>query len=79
MNVKLSVAERLKDLRVEKGWTLDKLAEETGLSKSALGLYETDDKRDISPFAIIELAKKYKVQRTTCWELRTTKNTQIQS
>ena len=38
MNIKLTVAERLKDLRVEKGWTLDKLAEETGLSKSALGL-----------------------------------------
>ncbi len=61
MNVKLTVAERLKDLRVEKGWTLDKLAEETGLSKSALGLYETDDKRDISPFAILKLAEKYDV------------------
>lgn len=61
MNIKLTVAERLKDLRVEKGWTLDKLAEETGLSKSALGLYETDDKRDISPFAILKLAETYEV------------------
>ena len=61
MNIKLTVAERLKDLRVEKGWTLDRLAEETGLSKSALGLYETDDKRDISPFAILKLAETYEV------------------
>ena len=61
MNIKLTVAERLKDLRVEKGWTLDNLAEETRLSKSALGLYETDDKRDISPFAILKLAETYEV------------------
>ena len=31
----LSIQERLKDLRVERGLTLGQLAEQTGLSKSA--------------------------------------------
>ena len=38
----LSIQERLKDLRVERGLTLGQLAEQTGLSKSALGSYETE-------------------------------------
>lgn len=33
--------ERLKDLRVERGLTLEQLAEQTNLSKSALDSYET--------------------------------------
>ena len=33
----LSIQERLKDLRVERGLTLEQLAEQTHLSKSALG------------------------------------------
>ena len=36
----LSIQERLKDLRVEHGLTLEQLAEQTHLSKSALGSYE---------------------------------------
>ena len=36
--MELSIQERLKDLRVERGLTLEQLAEETHLSKSALGL-----------------------------------------
>ena len=36
----LSIQERLKDLRVERGLTLGQLAEQTGLSKSALGSYD---------------------------------------
>ena len=59
MYVKLSIPERLKDLRVEKRLTLEQLAEQTGLSRSALGLYETDDYKDISPFAIATLADFY--------------------
>ena len=39
----LSIQERLKDLRVERKLTLEQLAEQTGLSKSALGSYESDD------------------------------------
>ena len=49
MQVKLTIQERLKDLRVERGLTLEQLAEQTGLSKSALGKYEADDFKDISP------------------------------
>ena len=43
MQVKLTIQERLKDLRVERGLTLEQLAEQTELSKSALGKYEADD------------------------------------
>ena len=38
--MELSIQERLKDLRVERGLTLEQLAEKTHLSKSALGSYE---------------------------------------
>ena len=61
MYVKLTVPERLKDLRVERGLTLEQLAEATGISKSALGSYETDDYKDISPFSITTLANYYGV------------------
>ena len=48
MYTKLSIPERLKDLRVvDKHLTLEQLAEQTGLSKSALGKYEGDDYKDI--------------------------------
>ena len=50
----LSIQERLKDLRVERGLTLGQLAEQTGLSKSALF-------KDISHYALIRLAKFYGV------------------
>lgn len=59
---KLSTAERLKDLRVSvMNLNLEELAEKTGLSRSALGKYETDDCGDISSFALITLAKFYGV------------------
>ena len=41
--MELSIPERLKDLRVERGLTLEQLAEQTHLSKSALGSYEGDN------------------------------------
>ena len=49
--MELSIQERLKDLRVERGLTLEQLAEETHLSKSALGSYEGDNLKDISHHA----------------------------
>ena len=61
MNTTLTIQEKLKDLRVEHGLTLEQLADQTGLSKSALGKYENDDYKDISPFAIVTLAKFYHV------------------
>lgn len=57
----LSIQERLKDLRVERRLTPEQLAEQTGLSKSALGSYESDDYKDISHHAINRLADFYGV------------------
>ncbi len=57
----LSIQERLKDLRVERGLTLEQLAGRTHLSKSALGSYEADGFKDISHYALIKLAKFYGV------------------
>ena len=59
--MELSIQERLKDLRVERGLTLEQLAEQTHLSKSALGSYEAEDFKDISHHALIQLAKVYEV------------------
>ena len=59
--MELSIQERLKDLRVERGLTLEQLAEKTHLSKSALGSYEGDNFKDISHYALIKLAKFYGV------------------
>jgi len=61
MQVNLTVQEKLKDLRVERRLTLEQLAEETGISKSALGKYEADDYKDMSPFNLVTLAKFYGV------------------
>ena len=55
------ISERLIDLRVERGLTLEQLAESTGLSKSARGSYEADDYKYISPYSIVTLAKFYGV------------------
>ena len=70
----LSIQERLKDLRVERGLTLEQLAEETHLSKSALGSYEAEDFKDISHYAIIKLAKFYGVTADYLLGLSETKN-----
>ena len=59
MQPKLTIQERLKDLRVERSLTLEQLSAETGISKSALGKYEADDFPAISPFRMVELAKFY--------------------
>ena len=69
--MELSIQERLKDLRVERGLTLEQLAEQTHLSKSALGSYEGDKFKDISHYALIELAKLI-----ICWAAPKQKITQ---
>ena len=61
MHVKLTIQERLKDLRCERKLTLEQLAEKVGVSKSALGNYESDTYKDMSPFAIARLARFYGV------------------
>ena len=74
MQVKLTIQERLKDLRVEKHLTLEQLSDATGISKSALGKYEADDFKDISPFSIATLAKFYGVSTDYLLGLTETKN-----
>ena len=75
MYTKLSIPERLKDLRVvDKHLTLEQLAEQTGLSRSALGKYESDDYKDISPFAIATLAEFYGVSTDYLMGLSENKN-----
>ncbi len=61
MKCALSIQEKLKDLRVEKGLSLEELALRTGLSKSALGSYESNEYKEISHTAIITLARFYEV------------------
>ena len=75
MEAKLTIQERLKDLRVvDRGLSLEQLAEQTGLSKSALGKYEAEDFKDISPFAIVTLAKFYGVSTDYLLGLTENKN-----
>lgn len=75
MYTKLSIPERLKDLRVvDNHLTLEQLAEQTGLSRSALGKYESDDYKDISPFAIATLAEFYGVSTDYLMGLSENKN-----
>lgn len=61
MYLKLTIQERLKDLRSEQKLTLEQLAEKTGISKSALGKYETEEYKDMSPFNLVTLANFYGV------------------
>ena len=44
----MCIRDRLKDLRLNKGLKLEELAEQTGISKSALGSYEKDDYKEIN-------------------------------
>lgn len=75
MNEKLTVQERLKDLRKnERNLTLEQLAEATGLSRSTLGNYETNDFKDISPFSIVKLAQFYGVSTDYLMGLTEQKN-----
>ena len=50
MKCKLSIQEKLKDLRIERNLRLEELAEATGLSRSALGSYETNEDIHIIKF-----------------------------
>lgn len=70
----LTIQERLKDLRVERSLTLEQLAEQTGLSRSALGSYESDEFKDISHYALVRLAKFYGVTADFLLGLAETRN-----
>lgn len=57
----LTITERLKDLRKKRDITLETLAQNVAISKSALGTYETGEFKDISPLSIVKLAEYYGV------------------
>ena len=57
----MPISEKLKMLRGRRGLTLDDLAEQTGLSRSALSNYETNESKEVSQFALVTLAKFYGV------------------
>lgn len=78
MNIKLTLGERLKDLRVEQQLTLEALAERTGLSKSALAKYESDDVADVSLYAVTTLAEFYGVTTDYLLGMTENKNAQMQ-
>ncbi|MGP1439888.1 MAG: helix-turn-helix domain-containing protein [Treponema sp.] len=61
MKTQLTLQERLKDLRIEHDLYLEELANLTGISKSALGNYESDDFKEINHGNLITLAKFYNV------------------
>lgn len=74
MNTALTIQERLKDLRVQNGLTLEQLEQRTSISKSALGNYENEDYKDISHASIVALAKFYGVSADYLLGLTETKN-----
>lgn len=74
MHTALTIQERLKDLRAERGLTLEQLAEQTGISSSALGSYENDEGKNISNYSIVKLAKFYEISTDYLLGLTETKN-----
>ena len=77
MKTQLSIQERLKDLRVEKGMTLEQLSQHTKIPTSTLDSYESDDYKEIPHRNIIKLAKFYNV--STDYLLGMTENRQLDS
>ena len=76
MKTRISVQERLKDLRVERGLNLEELAQETGISKSALGSYENDNDeyKEINHGSLLKLADSIRCPLTICSALPTIEN-----
>ena len=73
MKTRISVQERLKDLRVEQGLNLEELAQKTGISKSALGSYENDNDeyKEINHGSLLKLADFYQVSVDALGQLPT--------
>ena len=61
MNVKITIGERLSDLREEKQLKLENVANEVHLSVSTLSNYENNENNDISALKILKLAEFYGV------------------
>ena len=61
MNVKTTMGEKLKDLRVERGLTTKKLCEMTQISEAVYNGLENDSPRDTGYSRIVTLAKFFDV------------------
>ena len=62
MKCNVSIPERMKDLRVERHLSLEELEAAVGISKSALGSYEsTEGCKEINHGSILKLADFYQV------------------
>ena len=62
MHTRLTIPERLKDLRVaEKRMSLQELSDATGIPSSTLGNYEKDENVDMSLSNLLTLADLYQV------------------
>ena len=62
MKCNVSIHERMKDLRVERHLSLEELEAAVGISKSALGSYEsTEGCKEINHGSILKLADFYQV------------------
>lgn len=61
MKTQITLQERLRDLRFEKGLKLEELSAQTGISTSALSNYENNDYKEINHGSLIRLARFYDV------------------
>ena len=63
MEATLTLAEKLNDERKRRNLTLEQVAEQTGVSRAALGKYENTDEipKDVSPYNLEKLARFYGV------------------
>lgn len=64
-----TIQERLWELRKDKGLNLEELSQKTGISKSALASYESDDNKEINHGSLIALADFYEVSMTRSTKL----------
>jgi len=61
MKTKVTLSERLRDLRAERKLTQDDVASATGISSSSISTYESDDTLGIPHFNLVKLADFYGV------------------
>lgn len=56
-----SMGDRIKELRLEKGWTQEELGEKLGLGKAAINKYESETVVNIKRDTIFKLARIFNV------------------
>ncbi len=69
----MPISEKLKMLRDRHGLTLDELAEQTGLSRSALSNYETNESKEVSQLRWSRWRNSMAFQRIICWDCQHSK------